>query len=101
MRVLRRGIESSCDSIYILGVDDALLVRYTLEDHSVLLETELTEEFLLLGVVLVALVGLLSEELHEVRRVHEHLRVLYTQYLLEEGLCLLVAAYVCALEVLI
>lgn len=94
MRVLRRGIESSCDdSIYILGVNDALLVRYTLEEgHSVLLESELAEEFLLLGVVLVA--GLLSEELHEVRRVHEHLRVLYTQYLLEEGLCLLVAAYV-------
>ena len=47
---------------------------------------------MLLGVMLVALVSLLSEELHEVRRVHDHLRVLYTQYLLEEGLRLLVAA---------
>lgn len=38
MRVLRWSIESSLDAIYILRVDDGLLVRYALEDHSVLLE---------------------------------------------------------------
>ena len=94
MRVLRGRLESTLDTIYILGVDDALLVSDALVEHAVLLERQLTEEFLLLRVLLVALgeVGLLSQELHEVWRVHEHLRVLYTQYLLEEALRVLVAA---------